>query len=51
MGRFLLRLNFLHAERRRWSRADRVLTYDAGPGSGLAHLRPGRVPGHLVLEP
>jgi len=47
---FLLRLNFLHAERRPVEAPDRQLTYETGPGPGWPTYVIGRGAGHLVLE-
>lgn len=47
---FLLRVNFLHAQRRPVEPPDRVLTYETGPGPGWPTYVIGRGAGHLVLE-
>jgi hypothetical protein len=51
VGGFLLRLNFLHAERTPVEPPDRILTYETGPGPGWPTYVLGRGAGHLVLEP
>ncbi|HWN28253.1 MAG TPA: hypothetical protein VNP37_14905, partial [Actinomycetospora sp.] len=47
---FLLRLNFLHAERLPVEPPDRQLTYETGPGPGWPTYVIGRGAGHLILE-
>lgn len=47
---FLLRVNFLHAEREPVEPPDRVLTYETGPGPGWPTYVIGRGAGHLLLE-
>jgi hypothetical protein len=51
VGRFLLRLNFTHADRSPVRPTDHVLRYEAGPGPGWPTNVAGRGPGRLVLDP
>lgn len=51
LGRLLLRLNFLHAERRPIEPVDHALNYAPGPGPGWPTNVLGRGPGHLYLDP
>jgi hypothetical protein len=51
LGRVLLQVNFLHAERRPVAGVDRALNYAAGPGPGWPTNVLGRGPGHLYLDP
>ncbi|GAA4868336.1 hypothetical protein [Actinomycetospora straminea] len=50
LGAWLLRVNFLHAEREPVEPPDRQLTYETGPGPGWPTYVIGRGAGHLVLE-
>jgi hypothetical protein len=51
LGRLLLRVNFLHAERPPVTSVDRALNYAPGPGPGWPTNVLGRGPGHLYLDP
>ena len=51
LGRVLLQVNFLHAERRPVVGVDRALNYAAGSGPGWPTDVLGRGPGHLYLDP
>jgi hypothetical protein len=51
LGRVLLQVNFLHAERPPVEGVDRVLNYAPGPGPGWPTNVLGRGPGHLYLNP
>ena len=51
VGRFLLRLNFAHADRAPVEATDHVLRYVEGDGPGWPTNVPGRGVGRLVLDP
>jgi hypothetical protein len=51
VGRFLLRLDVLHADRSPVRPTDHVLRWVAGTGPGWPTNVPGRGPGRLVLDP
>jgi hypothetical protein len=51
VGRFLLRLDTLHADRSPVRPTDHVLRYVKGTGPGWPTDVPGRGPGRLVLDP